>query len=844
MNKTKNILQFIGSFLLPFSLLLILWHILQLAPFGDYNLLVSDLGTQYLPFLSEFKTMLANGELHFYSFANDIGDSLLSLSAYYLLSPFNFLVAFFDYADLPVAILWIITLKIATIGTSMFYYLKKHYHRTSWLTLAFSTAYSLSGFVVAYSLNFMWLDALIFLPLITLGLEKLYHNRQIFLYCVSLFLGIVTNFYLGYMMCLYAVCYLIYLDYQENGWQSVKFFWQRTRLFWGSSFLTGMATSFVLVPAVVEMMQTKKTDFQWTTFLPYPTFGIGFFSQFGVGMYQFDIRLAHLPTVFSGILILLLVVLYFFNPTIDKKKKYSQAGLLLALFISFWIETANTLWHMFQSPAGFPYRNTFIFSFLLIKLAYESALAFNQQTKASILPLLKKATLTISGLLVLGNLWLLLLRSDYLLSINYLWLSLALLLGYAGLLYLRFLQPRKVLTVLVLALTCFELGFNYWVSLKDIAFGSQAAFATNYRQEKELLNRFDMNEICRIKQTTAGMTDGYQETNNGYNNSLLYNYGGMSSYTSTLRADSQETLTKLGLYAKNDRRIAYVENSPVINLLFDTAYQIVPDKNGQPTMLANDEAIGMGFTVTDEFATIPLKEQQPLTNQEALLQGILPQKQGYLLQATVTEEKQTKHSTTLTITPQSTGELFAYFPYIQGKNVESWTINNQKKRTPMVIQTNEVLSLGQFKKGEEVTLTVTGKKAIDLSDGELATLDSKTFTRLIDTKQSEGMELTKTGSNQYTGDLTLKESASRTLYLSVPINKNWQITVNGEPVKATQAVGNLMTLPVNPGENHISLTYRPQSLVIGGWISLISILIGIVYGVYGLFRRNRFQNTN
>lgn len=53
--KNKSKLLWLGSFFLPFLLLLLVWMTLQLAPFGDNNLLVSDLGTQYMPFLSFLK---------------------------------------------------------------------------------------------------------------------------------------------------------------------------------------------------------------------------------------------------------------------------------------------------------------------------------------------------------------------------------------------------------------------------------------------------------------------------------------------------------------------------------------------------------------------------------------------------------------------------------------------------------------------------------------------------------------------------------------------------------------------------------------------------------------------
>lgn len=215
MSKVKKYALIGGSFLLPFLLLIVLWSILGLAPFGNNNLLVSDLGSQYMPFLSAFKQFF-QGETHsLYSFSDALGGTILPLSAYYLLSPFNLIVLLFSYEQLPIAILLIITLKISLMGTSMFYYLQKTYQHATVAALLFSTSYSLCGFVTVYCLNFMWLDALILLPLLVLGIQRLWDHKKYALYAAILFLSIVTNYYMGYMLCIFAVCYSLYWYYQK-----------------------------------------------------------------------------------------------------------------------------------------------------------------------------------------------------------------------------------------------------------------------------------------------------------------------------------------------------------------------------------------------------------------------------------------------------------------------------------------------------------------------------------------------------------------------------------------------------------------------------------------------------
>ncbi|MGH2242575.1 YfhO family protein, partial [Enterococcus faecalis] len=85
-----------------------------------------------------------------------IGESIVPLAAYYLLSPYNVLAFFFPYEQLAIAILWIITLKLALMRTTMFSYLKYTYQKVDGTTLLFSTSYSFCGFVTVYSQNFMW----------------------------------------------------------------------------------------------------------------------------------------------------------------------------------------------------------------------------------------------------------------------------------------------------------------------------------------------------------------------------------------------------------------------------------------------------------------------------------------------------------------------------------------------------------------------------------------------------------------------------------------------------------------------------------------------------------------
>jgi uncharacterized membrane protein YfhO len=852
--KTKQPLLLGGSFLLPLLLLGLLWAILGLAPFGGNNLLVSDLGTQYLPFLSAFKHFFHDGNLSFYSFSDALGGSVLPLSAYYLLSPFNFLVLFFSYEQLPLAILLIITLKISLMGTSMFYYLKKTYHTDSWFTLLFSTSYSFCGFVSIYALNFMWLDALILMPLLVLSIQQLWDQKRYGFYATVLFLTIVTNYYMGYMLCIFAVFYSMYWYYRTADRASFGQFLKKGRLFFVTSFFTGISTSFILFPALTGMLATNKTNFNPEVFLLKPKFGFSVLSQFGLGSVNFDFRLDHFPTLYSGLLMGLLFIAYLLLPTISFKEKRNAFLLLSFVFLSFWLELFNTVWHMFQSPAGFPYRNTFIFSFLLIKFAYEAFLQLKEGIGFSV-----KAPLIFSGLLLLGFLFLnyvddtsFLLAGRYivisLVSIWLLYLFLAFCLTVSG-------KPKKLLSAGVLIVLCFELVFNFWVSLKDIPFGDQKQFAATFRVQENAISKLEQQQdaLFRIKQTIDSKEAGYNEQNNGYNNPYLYGYAGVSSYTSTLDAKTQKTLQALGLYQKNDRRIAYVDESKVINLLLNVGYHVTPEMKAKQNSLdaipftniyKNDEAIGMGFLVPKEFATVRLSNKRPLKNQEAILQSIQPA-QNYFKESKELEwHAVSANEYTLTTQTTAAGELYLYAPTINWKKISSLRVNGQRINPSVYIATNQVFNLGYFKKGAIVTLQFDSKKKLTEKKIELKTLQKDSFDSLISDQKKYALQLKKLSSGKLSGKITVTDPQHSFLYLAIPYDKNWRIEIDGKQVQAQAIIGNFTGVDLPIGTHQITMTYYQKDFIIGALISLSVFLGLLIYQSYKkIYNRRKLKHS-
>ena len=80
--------------------------------------------------------------------------------------------------------------------------------------------------------------------------------------------------------------------------------------------------------------------------------------------------------------------------------------------------------------------------------------------------------------------------------------------------------------------------------------------------------------------------------------------------------------------------------------------------------------------------------------------------------------------------------------------------------------------------------------------------------------------------------------ASSILVFSEPFNADWQANINGDEVEILNANGRFLAVIVPKGESIVELTYFPQSLIVGGAVSILSFLIIIV-----LFKSLRKQSA-
>ena len=386
-NRDKSYL--VWAFLLPFSFMLLIYAFDTVFPFGDRSVLVLDLNGQYVGFYAALRDWVWGDGSMLYSFARSLGGEMMGIYAYYIASPLSYIVALFPENMMTEALFFIFVLKAGLSGLTFGVYLHRNRLTAPRETVLFSTVYALTAYAVVMQHNSMWIDNLILLPLITLGIEQLVKYRRFRLFVITLSLAILSNFYIGYMMCIYVAVYYFYYSFayakeQVNPLGEKRHFLRSfLRMALYSAVAVGMAAIIILT--VVYSLSFGKNEFSVPDFSAFVRFTpIEFFAKMLVGSYD-TVEPEGLPFVYCGMLTLLLVPLYFCNRKFALREKIANAVLITFFYFSFSINTLDILWHGGQAPNWLNYRYSFMFCFLLLVLSARALTRLKDVPKRSIL---------------------------------------------------------------------------------------------------------------------------------------------------------------------------------------------------------------------------------------------------------------------------------------------------------------------------------------------------------------------------------------------------------------------------------------------------------------------------
>ena len=398
--QTGNIpcgnIVYIIAFFIPVIIFTALYFAREIFPFGNNCYLRSDMYHQYAPFFSELWYKIRNAESLTYSWDIGMGTNFTSLYAYYLASPANWIIVLFPQKYMIEIMNTLIILKLSLSSVSMTHYISRHFSNKNICIALFGLFYAFSGYVAAYSWNIMWLDCMVLLPVIFLGLERLINDDKCYLYCISLGLAILSNYYIAIMICITLVIYFVICMILAKG---KNFNYPKKILNFGLfSILAGGLAGVVLLPEIAALSYTASGNFS------FPKDWSSYFSMYDMIArhlvnVEVEIGLKHWPNIYCGVGILLFVPLYFINQKVSFKEKISYLCLIIFFYLSFSTNVLNFIWHGFHYPNSLPCRQSFIYVLFLLAMGYKGFLGLKDRPKKQYLSVL----LGVVGFIILAE---------------------------------------------------------------------------------------------------------------------------------------------------------------------------------------------------------------------------------------------------------------------------------------------------------------------------------------------------------------------------------------------------------------------------------------------------------
>lgn len=584
--KTKKQIPYIWlGPVITLGIMLVLFALAGVYPFGKMSTAVSDGIAQYVPFLCELSDKIKEGGSLFFSWHTG-GTNFWTTIAYYLTSPLNVIALFFPESEMANAFSLITLLKPALCALTFAVFLKHTYKKNSLMIAAFSALWGLSSFYIATMSITSWFDAIIFFPLTIWGLQRMMEGKSAILYTLFLGLTISMNFYIGWMVCIFCVIYFIYTfiaddevayegvtaqaektDDEETGINIFEIFKNSYLLgsvfkFGFASLLGGAISAILTVPTYLALQNTNKGTVEHLTFTPSGEGALGILGSLVIPTKSTftTIDSKDCLFVFVGVITVILAVAYFFTKGITLRKKLGNLFLIAVMAVSIAVYGVYLVWHGFSQPEGLIYRFAFIIAFILIKIAYEAVIEIKNIKWYGVL-----AGGVFAGIcLSLGKLSVTLSSS---VSTAKTVIIAVFIVIYTALLIIYIKKPKLSAVFTAILLVC--------IITESVVLNNGNILTRD--------NTPDLSEGTVIEQTKNYLNFGeklhFESKTQTFNNAMLYNYiygySGWEEYSSLAQGDFSLTIGSLGSNSNTmNLQSGASEQTPVFNALFPTAYYL------------------------------------------------------------------------------------------------------------------------------------------------------------------------------------------------------------------------------------------------------------------------------
>ena len=822
-------LPLLAAFVLPIVIMLGIFAGKSIWPFGDNCFLRTDLYHQYIAFFEDLGDRLREGKSLLFAFDIGLGSNYTALFAYYLCAPLHLFAFLIPTEYMIEFITYLIVLKIGLCGWAMAWYLSRRFHTRHWAITLCGVCYALSGYLAAYSWNIMWLDVLWLSVFALYGLEQLVEKNKPFLYCITLALSILCNYYISIMLCLFMVLYFINRMIALP--MSAKARLKRFLSFGFFSLVAGMIAAILVVPCAYALMGTASAN---TTF---PKTISNYFSIIDMlarhlVVVDVEIGLDHWPNLYSGVLVFLLIPLYYMNKRVSFREKIANTILIGFMLLSFNTNVLNYIWHGFHYPNSLPCRQSYLYTFVIMVMCFEGARELERINQKTLVRILWGAVAAILVVEVITD--------SAEIPYYACYASIGILALYSLFSYLHKTGRLEKSSALAMGvcLLIVEMGLN------------TAVTSVSYVRRSDFMRYNDsMDELVAIAEEGKPFTRIERQFIRTKNDGVYFGYNSASIFSSTTNAAISDFYKKVGLEG-NTNAYAITGATPFMWAFLGIEYKLtdakLPNspiyeqvsyaqdrKGGYNYLYHNLYTLPLGYLIpadTDKLwspsTSNPFRSQNSYVNIAAGVSNIFD-----TVKANVS-------GATMKAVADQAGHYFAYVGSSSVKKVTA-TVNGERQKVWDSLNRNYLVDFGYVEQGDELKLVAADVSSMTVT---LCRLNVENFAAAINKLNEHPFVIEefrdKTFDTQIRGSVQADQTSH--LVFSIPIDKGWHFTIDGQPAEMTSLENSFIGVIVPAGQHEIVLKYVPEGLAAGIVLSLggLGILL-ISLALYLIFHNKK-----
>ncbi|MBR6044339.1 MAG: YfhO family protein [Ruminococcus sp.] len=442
---------------------------------------------------------------------------------------------------------------------------------------------------------------------------------------------------------------------------------------------------------------------------------------------------------------------------------------------------------------------------------------------------------------------------------------------YFALIYLwKKYRGKKVLSVVICLLVPCELLVNSMDTLHKVdvdvsysKYDSYEPYMSDTRDAIEALKQYDDDPFYRVEST-------FHRT---VNDPIGTGYYGISHSSSTMNSPALTMLHQLG-YAYGGHYVKYDGETILTDALFDIRYLMtkeehaenrkgrfkdgrsaIPDEYPLATHVDEQEALykfyknpyslSLGMVADPSILNVSLLDHDPFFNQTQIFNSMISDEANYTYFHKLRPYKiETENLRKVTLVDghvkyqfedtnkaechidyvvkmDRTSPLYFFLPTKYERSCNIWYQPEDKYQAGETIMeyggqffvgdNYSILNLGVFDGGDSVRIRVTisnDENAAYWLEEQICTFDFAEFEKADAILKERCWNVTVHEDTYVEG--TCKAEAGQYLMTTIPYEEGWQITVNGKDVKPEKSMDTLITIPLEEGENTVTMKFSPN----------------------------------